>query len=69
MRRSEFDRGRITAYDEIIQILKSKRSNILRPPQTITDGFGSTWLKRCPECKKNTMSVVRPGKVQCNKCG
>src|SRR3990167_4551624 len=38
------------------------------PP--IVDGFGSVWSQRCPACKKLSMSVVRPGKVQCDseKC-
>ena len=37
--------------------------------QTISDGFGSTWSKKCPMCGKDTMEVVRPGKVQCANCG
>src|SRR3990167_7369958 len=38
------------------------------PP--IVDWFGSVWGQRCPACKKLSMSVVRPGKVQCDseKC-
>ena len=35
---------------------------------TIEDGFGSCWSAWCPECGKKSMSVVRPGKVQCNNC-
>ena len=35
---------------------------------TITDGY-TTWAKRCPECGELAMQVVRPGKVQCAKCG
>lgn len=35
----------------------------------IEDGFGSSWSAWCPECGKKTMSVVRPGKVQCSRCG
>jgi hypothetical protein len=35
----------------------------------IEDGFGSTWSIFCPVCKKPRMQVVRPGKVQCSKCG
>lgn len=31
----------------------------------IEDGFGSAWSKSCPVCKKPTMEVVRPGKIQC----
>jgi hypothetical protein len=36
---------------------------------TIEDGFGSGWSKRCPECGELSMEVVRPGKVQCGRCG
>ena len=35
----------------------------------ITDGFGNSWDKICPECGKDTMKIVRPGKVQCENCG
>ena len=35
----------------------------------ITDGEGNFWSRRCPSCGKDTMSVVRPGKVQCSECG
>lgn len=34
----------------------------------IYDGFGTTWSKRCPECGKDSMVVVRPGKAQCDSC-
>lgn len=37
--------------------------------ETISDGFGGEWLKKCPDCGKDEMAVVRPGKVQCNNCG
>ena len=37
--------------------------------ETIEDGFGSTWSAWCPTCKRKSMCVVRPGKVQCNYCG
>lgn len=33
--------------------------------ETIEDGFGSSWDKRCPSCGAD-MEVVRPGKVQCS---
>ena len=36
---------------------------------TIKDGFGSEWSTTCPECKKDSMFVVRPGKCQCSNCG
>jgi len=35
----------------------------------ITDGYGGRWSITCPECGKDTMHVVRPGKVQCGECG
>lgn len=34
--------------------------------QTIEDGFGNSWGKQCPRCECLSMSVVRPGKVQCD---
>ncbi len=34
----------------------------------ITDGFGNSWSKKCPICGKNSIVIVRPGKVQCNNC-
>jgi hypothetical protein len=36
---------------------------------TIEDGFGSEWSAWCPMCHQKSMSVVRPGKAQCNNCG
>lgn len=35
----------------------------------IEDGDGSAWSAWCPMCHKKLMSVVRPGKVQCQNCG
>ena len=35
----------------------------------IDDGFGNMWSKTCPECGKESMEIVRPGKVQCAYCG
>ena len=35
------------------------------PDDTIEDGFGSVWPKRCPECGDDSMFVCRPGKAQC----
>jgi hypothetical protein len=43
-----------------------------KPPksiETVSDGFGSVWAKKCPDCDIGTMVVVRPGKVQCDYCG
>ena len=37
--------------------------------EAISDGFGSVWSAYCPKCKEKSMSVVRPGKVQCDNCG
>ena len=37
--------------------------------ETVADGFGSEWPKRCPECKCDSMVVTRPGKAQCMNCG
>lgn len=34
----------------------------------ISDGFGNSWEIKCPACGKETMHVVRPGKVQCSEC-
>jgi hypothetical protein len=39
-----------------------------RDSSRIDDGFGSEWSAWCPECGKKSMSIVRPGKVQCNNC-
>jgi hypothetical protein len=36
---------------------------------TISDGFGSTWSSKCAMCGKNSVQIVRPGKVQCTNCG
>ena len=41
----------------------------LDPEDIIEDGFGSMWSAFCPRCGEKSMSVVRPGKVQCNNCG
>lgn len=34
----------------------------------ISDGFGSVWHATCTTCG-GRLEVVRPGKVQCPKCG
>jgi len=39
------------------------------PNDTLDDGFGNAWSASCPECRKKTMVVVRPGKAQCSNCG
>jgi hypothetical protein len=33
----------------------------------ISDGFGNSWAAKC-HCGGD-MEIVRPGKVQCSKCG
>ena len=35
----------------------------------LDDGFGNCFSPYCPECKKKTMVIIRPGKVQCGNCG
>ena len=37
--------------------------------QSISDGFGGEWSRKCPECCEMSMEIVRPGKVQCGNCG
>ena len=39
------------------------------PTDVITDGHGGRWSRTCPECGRDTMHIVRPGKVQCGECG
>ena len=46
------------------QILSEEKDNA-----TIEDGFGGEWSAWCPRCGCKSMSVVRPGKVQCMWCG
>ena len=36
------------------------------PDDILDDGCGNRWSEWCPTCKQKTMSIVRPGKVQCN---
>jgi len=47
---------------------EAKRKKKEKLSNTIKDGFGSEWSKRCPGCGKDTMQVVRPGKAQCTNC-
>ena len=37
--------------------------------EILDDGFGNQWSAVCPTCKEPNMQIVRPGKVQCPKCG
>ena len=45
---------------------KSKRKN---KPKMLDDGFGNIWVNWCDKCKSPSLEIVRPGKVQCYKCG
>lgn len=63
--------GENSVVNEALE-LASKKAGKEQPKEvsdTIEDGFGSAWSKRCPECGKNSMQVVRPGKAQCKYCG
>jgi len=42
-----------------------KELEVTASDRTISDGFGSTWLK-CGRPSGCRMQVVRPGKVQCD---
>lgn len=65
--------GKLLAYNKMLSKLKSTKDKILskkkKEPETISDGFGNTWSAFCLTCKKKTMQIVRPGKVQCSRCG
>lgn len=58
-----------TAFRRAIKGLTLEEIIVENDDDTIEDGFGSAWSAVCPECGLRTMSVVRPGKVQCNYCG
>lgn len=47
----------------------NKKTEEKQKEETIEDGFGNFWSKKCAMCGKMTMEVVRPGKVQCIVCG
>jgi hypothetical protein len=36
--------------------------------ETIDDGFGSVWPTICPQCKRKTIYVNRPGDARCSHC-
>lgn len=55
-------------YKKAVDKLLRTKERIKSGYYTITDGHQS-WNKKCPECGKMSMVIVRPGKVQCNKCG
>lgn len=47
----------------------AKYYEVLDNPDTIEDGYGNSWNITCNNCKKDTMEVLKPGKVQCSNCG
>lgn len=48
---------------------KSADESLLKDADnTIDDGHGNIWSVTCPECGKDAMHIVRPGKVQCGEC-
>jgi hypothetical protein len=49
--------------------IKSLIESFKKHQEQITDGFGNFWSKTCPMCHEDSMEIVRPGKVQCYKCG
>lgn len=40
----------------------------IKNSKSISDGYGSNWSITCPMCKRDSMQVMRPGKVQCKYC-
>lgn len=34
--------------------------------EELDDGFGNQWDPRCFECEELSISIVRPGKIQCD---
>lgn len=63
--------GNILGVDNLFEIDRLPRVNIPEPvpePLEITDGFGHTWSKVCPKCKKSSMIVIRPGDARCSSC-
>ncbi len=62
--------GATGAYDFMGDSLCPKCTDYLDPKDdcVIEDGFGSGWSAWCPMCGEESMSIVRPGKVQCNNC-
>ena len=62
------------SHDDVIIMARSDFENWFgwsRPEDddTIDDGFGSVWSAWCCRCGEKSMSIVRPGKVQCGNCG
>jgi hypothetical protein len=40
----------------------------LEASETIEDGFGNKWCKKCPLCRNDSMEIVRPGVARCSIC-
>ena len=40
----------------------------LEASETIEDGFGNKWCKKCPLCRNDSMEIVRPGVARCSVC-
>ena len=63
------------ACDNVVILIRGRIAELRASAQieqnneTIEDGFGSVWSKRCPTCRKLRMQVVRPGEAQCSHCG
>lgn len=67
--RNRFTRGDIqTATNELLDLFNVSHSSD-SDEEIIEDGFGSAWTKKCAECGRMSMQVVRPGKAQCSYCG
>lgn len=50
-------------------LVKIERNRVRGAKDIIEDGFGSAWSIVCPTCRRRSMQIVRPGKVQCGHCG
>lgn len=53
------------SYNQIMQ--DEAQRKLEESEEFISDGFGSHWPKECPCCKES-LEIVRPGKVQCPNC-
>lgn len=49
----------------ILDDLIEARAALSTERENLDDGFGNVWQKCGPECE---LEIVRPGKVQCNRC-
>lgn len=62
----QWNKGRKSEYAK--RRLFTPSGELPEKPGYITDGY-AYWSEICPNCGGKTMSVVRPGMVQCSKCG